>query len=60
MLARAYHPDSGNAADDGAFKRIAEAYAVLSDSRQRTIYDAQLIAREREAGQGQDSSHVSV
>jgi curved DNA-binding protein CbpA len=58
MLARAYHPDTGNADDDGAFKRIAEAYAVLSDPRRRTIYDAQLIARERETGQ--DSSHVSV
>jgi molecular chaperone DnaJ len=40
-LARKYHPDSnqGDAAAEATFKEISEAYAVLSDSEQRTEYD---------------------
>jgi len=39
-LARAYHPDH-NPADDTAerFKRVAEAYAILSDTSRRAAYD---------------------
>jgi DnaJ-class molecular chaperone len=39
-LARAYHPDR-NTEDDAAdsFKRVAEAYAVLSDTSRRAAYD---------------------
>ncbi|HEU0257500.1 MAG TPA: DnaJ C-terminal domain-containing protein [Microbacteriaceae bacterium] len=40
-LARKYHPDSnpGDAAAEGRFKEISEAYAVLSDKEQRQEYD---------------------
>jgi molecular chaperone DnaJ len=40
-LARKYHPDSnpGDAAAEGRFKEISEAYAVLSDAKERAEYD---------------------
>jgi molecular chaperone DnaJ len=40
-LARQYHPDSnpGDAAAEGRFKEISEAYSVLSDDEQRQEYD---------------------
>jgi len=40
-LARQYHPDSnpGDAAAEGRFKEISEAYSVLSDEEQRKEYD---------------------
>jgi molecular chaperone DnaJ len=40
-LARQYHPDSnpGDAAAEGRFKEISEAYSVLSDKATRTEYD---------------------
>lgn len=41
-LARQYHPDQnpGDAAAEARFKEIGEAYAVLSDAKQREQYDA--------------------
>jgi len=41
-LARCHHPDinSGNPASEQQFKRIAQAYAVLSDPKRRAEYDA--------------------
>jgi molecular chaperone DnaJ len=39
-LARAYHPDRNS--DDHAadqFKRVVEAYTVLSDTSRRAVYD---------------------
>ena len=40
-LAMKYHPDRNKAADaEEKFKEIAEAYAVLSDSKKRAQYDA--------------------
>ncbi len=40
-LALKYHPDRNNGDDDAAlrFKEAAEAYAVLSDSQKRQVYD---------------------
>jgi len=40
-LARTYHPDSnqGDAAAEGKFKEVSEAYSVLSDPEQRKEYD---------------------
>ena len=39
-LARQYHPDVNNAPDaEERFKEINEAFAVLSDSQKRSIYD---------------------
>ena len=40
-LALQYHPDRNKAPDaEARFKEIAEAYAILSDSRKRADYDA--------------------
>lgn len=56
-LARQHHPDLNAQSADEQIKRVNEAYAVLSDSRKRQIYDEQLrqarlraeaILRERE------------
>src|SRR5438105_10672995 len=40
-LARKYHPDlnPGDKAAEDRFKRVQEAYDVLSDSKKRQIYD---------------------
>ena len=39
-LARKYHPDRSNEEDaENKFKEIQEAYAVLSDSEKRQMYD---------------------
>lgn len=39
-LARAWHPDINTAPEAGArFREIAHAYEVLSDARQRELYD---------------------
>lgn len=41
-LARKYHPDQnpGDAAAEAKFKELSEAYAVLSDEKERQQYDA--------------------
>ena len=47
-LARQHHPDVNAQVEDEQIKRVNEAYAVLSDSRQRQRYDEQLRqARQR-------------
>ena len=40
-LAMKYHPDhtKGDKADEEKFKKISEAYAVLSDKKKRSQYD---------------------
>jgi len=37
-LSRKYHPDKNNG-DDTIFKKISEAYQVLSDTEKRRKYD---------------------
>lgn len=37
--ARHLHPDNKESGDEAAFKELAEAYEVLSDDSQRTMYD---------------------
>src|SRR6267378_5223313 len=41
VLAMKYHPDRNSGDDEAAhrFKEAAEAYAVLSDSQKRQVYD---------------------
>ena len=41
QLSRKYHPDKNNG-DDTMFKKISEAYGVLSDHEKRRQYDFQL------------------
>lgn len=41
-LARVYHPDVGTSGDADRFRRIREAYEVLSDSRRRADHISQL------------------
>jgi DnaJ-class molecular chaperone len=52
-LAMKWHPDrnAGSPEAEERFKRISEAYSVLSDDRQRADYDARL-AGERDGGAG--------
>lgn len=40
-LAKRYHPDtnSGNAAAEQKFKEVTEAYSILSDPKQKKLYD---------------------
>jgi curved DNA-binding protein CbpA len=40
-LVRQHHPDVNSQAEDEQIKRVNEAYAVLSDSRKRQVYDEQ-------------------
>src|SRR6516165_4796948 len=41
VLAMKYHPDRNNGDEEAAvrFKEVAEAYAILSDSEKRQVYD---------------------
>jgi hypothetical protein len=51
-LAMRYHPDVAGGAKDAAaerFRKIKQAYEVLSDAQQRARYDAQLDAAEPQA-----------
>ncbi|RMG45238.1 MAG: hypothetical protein D6719_00510 [Candidatus Dadabacteria bacterium] len=48
ILARRYHPDVNPGEGSGErFKKIAEAYRVLSDEKQRKLYDIELSSAER-------------
>jgi len=40
LLAQRYHPDNCETGNDGRFRQVAEAYAVLSDPHGRARYDA--------------------
>jgi molecular chaperone DnaJ len=45
-LALKYHPDKNDGVDtDDSFKKIAEAYSVLSDSQKRAAYDSPEVSR---------------
>lgn len=44
-LARKYHPDASDGADDAAMQNLNEAYAVLSDPQQRATYDRAFAAQ---------------
>lgn len=55
-LARKWHPDAHGAASDAEarFKRISEAYSVLSDERKRAEYDRRSV-RSMEADRSSTS-----
>lgn len=56
-LMRRYHPDANKSADAGKrATEINEAYAVLSDPKRRTRYDAERKAERAKAQGGQGSS----
>ena len=38
-LARQYHPDNKETGDENMFKKIGEAYTVLSDPQKKAVYD---------------------
>jgi molecular chaperone DnaJ len=38
-LARKYHPDNKETGDENLFKKLGEAYSVLSDEQKRAYYD---------------------
>jgi hypothetical protein len=44
LLAQRYHPDNATTGDEGAFRAITDAYAVLSDPEKRAGYDVNLHA----------------
>jgi curved DNA-binding protein CbpA len=65
VLAKRYHPDTATGPKEIAaahFRRIQEAYEVLSDARRRAKYDAQLDAlttepQARQRRRAQRESH---
>jgi curved DNA-binding protein CbpA len=42
ILARRWHPDAGAGSSGEEFRRVAEAYATLSDPVRRRVYDLSL------------------
>lgn len=45
VMAKKYHPDSGDAAEVKKFHEVAEAYKILSDPDSRKAYDTTLVAK---------------
>ena len=46
-LARLHHPDLNKDAQDGRIKQLNEAYAVLSNTAKRAVYDIQRLEEMR-------------
>jgi hypothetical protein len=42
LLAQRYHPDNAAGGDEGAFRKISEAYRALGDPEKRAAYDIHL------------------
>jgi hypothetical protein len=42
LLAQRYHPDNTDTGDDAAFRKISDAYKVLSEPEKRAAYDVNL------------------
>ena len=45
-LSKKYHPDKNNGKSDEKFKRLSEAYSVLSNPKKRYLYDMKLLFRD--------------
>ncbi|MFN9975214.1 MAG: DnaJ domain-containing protein, partial [Phycisphaerae bacterium] len=48
MLAQRYHPDHKESGDPDKFRRVIEAYRVLSDLEKRAAYDVKRAAALRQ------------
>ena len=42
LLAQRYHPDNADTGDEGSFRKITDAYEVLSNPEKRAAYDVNL------------------
>jgi hypothetical protein len=47
ILAQRYHPDNTETGEEEQFKRLLQAYRVLSDPEQRAAYDVQQLANRQ-------------
>ena len=47
LLARRYHPDNPDTGDENAFRRLVEAYRVLSDPEDRAAYDVKWHSKQK-------------
>ncbi|KRW99465.1 DnaJ domain [Pseudocohnilembus persalinus] len=53
-LAKLYHPDNKNTANEDKFKEISEAYSTLGDEKKRKVYD---IDRQQKQGGGRQKTY---
>ncbi len=47
VLAQRYHPDNRETGNEDKFRQLAEAHAVLCDTRRRAAYDVKLAAEDK-------------
>ena len=47
ILAQRYHPDNAETGNETVFRRVLEAYRVLSDPERRAAYDAERVTRRQ-------------
>ena len=45
LKAKEFHPDTSHSADSEKFRQLVKAYEILSDSRQRSIFDASFFSQ---------------
>ena len=45
-LSKKYHPDKNNGLSDDNFKKLSEAYSILSNPKKRYLYDMKLLLKE--------------
>ncbi len=60
LLAKQYHPDSGDHAEVKKFYQITEAYQILSDSKKRGAYDETLRTGKIAKGWSESDSSETV
>ena len=45
LKAKEFHPDTSHSADSEKFRQLVKAYEILSDARQRSIFDASFFSQ---------------